>query len=114
MALSRTNETLPLECFGLGAAAEVIYALSGERPSRDDDKTAATELCRLLGGLPLAMGQVATFITDRGCLFSEFLPLFQKLAEKVFARSRALDEYGHTVTTVWNISLEQLDTTSRS
>lgn len=108
VASRRTDRTLRLDCFDLAPAAEMIYALSGKRPSRDDDVTAAAELCRLLGGLPLALGQVATFITDRDCLFSEFLPLFKKSAEKVFARSRALDQYDHTVTTVWNISLEQL------
>lgn len=108
VASRRSNKTLRLECFPLESAAEVIYTLSGKRPSQDDDVAAAVELCGLLGGLPLAMEQVAAFIRDRESLFSEFLLIFKKSAEKVFARTRALDGYEHTVTTVWNLSLGQL------
>ncbi|QBZ58416.1 hypothetical protein PoMZ_03368, partial [Pyricularia oryzae] len=90
------KKTLRLECFALEPATEMIYALSGKRPSQEYDVTAAVELCGLLGGLPLAIEQVAAFIRDRDFLFSEFLPKLKKSAEKVFARTRAINAYEHT------------------
>ncbi|KAI7912142.1 hypothetical protein M0657_010610 [Pyricularia oryzae] len=108
VASRRSKKILRLECFALEPATEMIYALSGKRPSQECDVTAAVELCELLGGLPLAMEQVAAFIRDRDFLFSEVLPKLKKSAEKVFARTRAIDAYEHTVSTVWNLSLEQL------
>ncbi|KAH9433926.1 hypothetical protein MCOR02_005961 [Pyricularia oryzae] len=108
VASRRSKKILRLECFALEPATEMIYALSGKRPSQEYDVTAAVELCELLGGLPLAMEQVAAFIRDRDFLFSEVLPKLKKSAEKVFARTQAIDAYEHTVSTVWNLSLEQL------
>ncbi|KAG9253974.1 uncharacterized protein F5Z01DRAFT_743372 [Emericellopsis atlantica] len=113
VASRRANKSFRLESFGLESGAEAIYALSGKQPSGEDDKAAALELCRLLGGLPLALAQVASFIADRDFSFSESMVLFNQSAEKVFARSPILDEYQHTVTTVWNLSLEQLSPQAR-
>ena len=67
----------------------------------------------IVSGLPLAMEQVAAFMRDRDFLFSEVLPKLKKSADKVFARTRALDAYEHTVTTVWNLSLEHLSEQAR-
>lgn len=108
VASRRATNLLPLECFSDAPGAEVLYSLSGRQPTNDADAAAAAEVSQLLGGLPLAIVQVSAFIRDRNCLYTEFLTLFHKSAQKVFARSQVPGEYGYTVETAWNMSLERL------
>lgn len=99
---------MELECFGGDSGSRVLYSLTGKQPITDDDAVAAAEITRLLGGLPLAMVQVSTFITDRNCLYEEFLTLYKKSAERILTRSQTPSEYDYTSLTTWNMSLEKL------
>ncbi|KAK7743150.1 hypothetical protein SLS53_004235 [Cytospora paraplurivora] len=108
VASRRSTNLLHLECFSNTPGAEVLCLLSGRQPTNDADVAAAAEITQLLGGLPLAIIQVSAFIRDRNCLYTEFLTLFHKSAQKVFARSKVPGEYGYTVETAWNMSIERL------
>ncbi len=66
-AAARAKHLLHLNCFAGDAGAEVLYSLVGRRPTAEgngddeeagEDAAAAAEVCRLLGGLPLAMVRV--------------------------------------------------------
>ncbi|KXX82641.1 putative disease resistance protein RDL6 [Madurella mycetomatis] len=107
-ASRRTTDTLSLDSFTPDIRVDVLGSLTGMKPTDDEEKAAATEICRLVGGLPLAMVQISGFIRDRGYSYSEFLAIYQKSADRVFAKSERPVEYDHTLLTTWEISLQKL------
>jgi hypothetical protein len=108
VATKRSNESIHLEPFAAQLGPEALYALTGFKGADDEDTAAAAEMCRLLGGLPLAIVQVSEFIRDRGSSYTEFLTLYQKSSAKILARGEVPLEYNHTLSTVWELSLNNL------
>src|SRR5271154_3018649 len=97
-----------LEPFAAQRGPEALYALTGFEGANEEDTAAAEEICRLLGGLPLAIGQISDFIRDRGSSYTEFVALYQKSSTKIIARGEVPLEYNHTLSTVWELSLQSL------
>jgi hypothetical protein len=113
IASGRATNILHLDCFAEETAVEVLAELTGQALS-DEDAGAAKEICHLLGCFPLAMVQMSAFIRNRGCNFGEFLVLFKEFASKLIPRLEPVVEYDHTLSTVWNLSLESLPPNSRN
>ncbi|PGH07405.1 hypothetical protein AJ79_06307 [Helicocarpus griseus UAMH5409] len=88
--------------------------MTGLRPSRESDVAAAREIFRLLGDLPLAMVRISEFMNDRSYSYEEFLPVYKKLAKRIYASSVPPMQYGHTLDTVWEASFERLSTESKT
>jgi hypothetical protein len=109
-AAGRVTTTMALGSFSAEAGKDVLRSLTGLDPADEEEETAAGEICRLVGGLPLAMVQISNFIRDRGYSYGEFLRMYEKSAEKIFARSEPPVEYDHTLLTTWEISLQRLST----
>ncbi|KAJ6447148.1 coxI translation protein CYA5 [Purpureocillium lavendulum] len=109
----RSTKILQLDCFDDDGGREVLFSLTGSPPSDENDMMAASELCRLLGGLPLAMDHLSSFMVDRGCSYPELLELYRRSAQKILAKARAPLEYTYTSTTTWDMSLEKLSTDAR-
>lgn len=114
LAAKRATDVMHLRCFSTETGVDVLYSLTGLQPSSDSEAAAAKELFHLLGVLPLAMVQISEFINDRGYSYEELLPVYQKSANRIFARSGAPVQYEHTLDTVWNVSFECLSTESRA
>jgi predicted ATPase len=108
VAAKRSNEIMHLEPFAAQLGPEALYALTGFEGVDDEDTATAEEICRLLGGLPLAIVQVSEFIRDRASSYKEFLALYQKSSAKILARGEVPLEYNHTLSTVWELSLHNL------
>lgn len=108
VAAKRAMDIMHLQPFQGEIANSVLYAMTGMGTSGEEETAAATEVCRLLGGLPLAFTQIGAFMRDRGCSYQEFLHLYKKSAEKIFRRSEAPPEYGQSLLTAWNMSLQKL------
>ncbi len=89
-------------------ALEALDSLTGVDSNNNEDSTAAKDICQLLGGLPLAIVQMSGFICDRGYSYEEFLPIYRKSAAKIHAREERPVEYNHTLSTVWDLSLQNL------
>lgn len=109
-ASRRTTETLHLKSFTHDTAKDALEALVGRKPGNDEEEGAMREICRLVGGLPLAMAQISDFICGRDYSYREFLSVYEKSAEKVFAKSDRPVEYDHTLLTTYDISLQKLST----
>jgi len=109
-AAGRVTATIALSPFHAEEGREVLQSLTGMKPAGDEEETAAREVCRLVDGLPLAMVQISNFIRDRGYSYGEFLRMYEKSAEKIFAKSEPPVEYNHTLLTTWEISLQSLST----
>jgi len=107
-ASKRASNTLALQSFSTETGKAVLESLTSLKPADQDDEAAAQEVCQLLGGLPLAMVHISDFIRDRGYSYTEFLRIYKKSAEKIFAKSEKPVEYDDTVFTTWDISLQKL------
>jgi hypothetical protein len=88
VAAKRSNDIMHLEPFAAHLGPGALYALTGFEGVKGEDKAAAEELCRLLGGLPLAILQVSDFIRDRASSYTEFVALYQKSSAKILAEAR--------------------------
>lgn len=113
LATKRAAEVMHLQCFAAERCVDVLYSLTGLQPSSESDAAAAQELVRLLDGFPLAMVQIGEFINNRGCSYEELLPIYKKSAGKIFARTGAPVQYGHTLATVWDDAFQRLPCESR-
>ncbi|KAH0545465.1 hypothetical protein FGG08_000466 [Glutinoglossum americanum] len=114
MASRHATDIMNLESFTTETGLEALYSLTGARPTADGDSAlAAKDICRLLGGLPLALVQISEFIRDRSYSYEEFLPIYQSSAAKVLARGKTPIEYNHTLSTVWDLSLQKLPQESK-
>lgn len=105
VASKRATEVMHLECFSMEKALEALNSLTG---LDQKDSVAANDICQLLGGLPLAIVQMSEYIRDRGCSYEEFLRIYRKSASKIHAKGETPMEYNHTLSTVWDISLQNL------
>jgi len=108
VAAKRSNDIMHLEPFAAQLGPDALYALTGFGGDDDEDIASAEEICRLLGGLPLAIIQVSEFIRDRASSYTEFLALYQRSSAKILARGEVPLEYNHTLSTVWELSLHNL------
>ncbi len=68
----------------------------------------AIAINRALGGLPLALNQMGSFISQRKVSLEDFLPLYERNSAKIDARKSRLTHYEHTLSTVWEMSLSKL------
>src|SRR5450432_195555 len=66
------------------------------------NKQEATELASRLGGLPLAITQIASMIGRRDLTFKEFLDIYEEEESKMELLTYQ-DKYGHTLWAVWGL-----------
>ena len=99
-----------VECLTIENAAHLLRKLTSsiETPNKIHDSLA---LSRRLGGLPLAISQVAALILRRNMSYKEFLKYYEEEAHiSEIVRDHPglkLDHYNHTLFTTW--ALEGLD-----
>lgn len=76
------------------------------------DAKHALAISRTFGGLPLALAQVAGFITQRRLALKDFLPLYERYSSRVDSRKNPGSDYEHTLSTVWDMSFQKLTETN--
>lgn len=102
---ARTTKGIDLNPLGSQDASKILFDLSGLY-SIPENIVEALALANRLGGLPLAITQVATMIRSRDLTFQEFLELFEE-EESRHDIIRDEGAYGHTLSTIF--PLERLD-----
>jgi hypothetical protein len=107
-AHSLTSAGLNLQPFDDSVGADVLLQLIGHEKLAPADITEAESISHALGGLPLALDQIAGFITQRCLLLQDFLPLYERNAAKIDSRKIGLNDYSHTLSTVWEMTLANL------
>lgn len=108
LASQRTSNILHLDSFGPEAGRRALSTLTGLSAETEAESAALSNICRVLGGLPLAMVQVSQFIRQRGLSYEEFFRMYEKSASKIHWRGETPQEYNHTLSTVWAMSLNKL------
>ena len=107
-AFGTSAETIHVLPFDEETSVEAFLGLIGRDRNSRSDRDAAREISRELGGLPLAINQISGFIVQQKLALKDFLPLYRKNASKIDARKLKRGDYGHTLSTVWELSLAQL------
>lgn len=94
--------------------SEVLLNLLGLESSSSANREKAKAVTETLGGLPLALSQISGFIVQRKLPLQDFLPLYQRHAAKIDARKTGVDDYEHTLSTVWEMSMTKLSRDSQA
>lgn len=109
--------TLDLEPFDRKEAADLLRQLTpGIDHTLPQNVQASLDIAERLGGLPLAITQIAAFITKRDKSLPEFVAFYDRYSVEKLANDRALRsrgaQYKHSIFTVW--ALEGLSSNSWS
>lgn len=76
----------------------------------EEERVAATELVRELGGLPLALDQAGAYMEECQCSFVEYLQLYRKQRIALLAkRGGIVDDHPAPVATTWSISFYEVE-----
>lgn len=102
------TSALFLQPFDNDTAASVLLELVGLDNGTDSKIDTTKEIAHALGGLPLALDQIAGFIRQRKIRLQDFLPLYERNASKINARKTGFSDYPHTLETVWEMTLATL------
>jgi hypothetical protein len=114
VTIRRTTKTIHLKSFEPGEAPNILCEMTGIQPTNEEDTKAAQEICQLIGGLPLAMVHMSSFIQDRGYSYGEFLGFYKKHAEKIFVKNQSQVDYDYTLNTVWDLAIQSLSPNARA
>jgi tetratricopeptide (TPR) repeat protein/DNA-binding XRE family transcriptional regulator len=78
--------------------------------ARAADRSAAENIVREMGGLPLAIVQAGAYIEETGCSLADYLRLYATHRKDLLARrSRLILDYSETVDTTWSLSFQQVE-----
>ncbi|KAF2280328.1 uncharacterized protein EI97DRAFT_447867 [Westerdykella ornata] len=95
--------------FDAAEGSEVLLNLVGLDSTSKLNREKAVEIMDTLGGLPLALTQIGGFIVQRRLPLRDFLPLYERNASEIDARKTSISDYEHTLSTVWEKSMRELE-----
>lgn len=107
-ASSLASHGLDLQPFDADTGALILLQLLGIEAPSDVQKSEGRKIASLLGGLPLALDQIAGFITQRKMRLQDFLPMYERNSAKIDARNHGFSDYPHTLATVFDMNLSNL------
>ncbi|RSL89554.1 hypothetical protein CEP51_001172 [Fusarium floridanum] len=98
--------------------ASMIQLLLENEVSDAQDRHLVEEMAKALGGLPLALAQMAGYLRTNHVTVREFLGNYNnsEYARRLFGRPASLDHEQHqqTLETVWRLSLEKLSADAKT
>jgi hypothetical protein len=97
--------------FDAEEGAKFLLHMAPNRKRIDDELEASKEVAKLLGGLPLALNQMAALINARNCSIKEFQALYAKYDRQLHKQKKSGWKYlgyQHSINTVWEISFKTL------
>jgi tetratricopeptide (TPR) repeat protein len=68
----------------------------------------AASLAKATGYLPLALEHAAAYMEAAGCTAADYLALFERERERLWAKVKPPDQYHATITTSWEMAFERL------
>ncbi|KAI0115622.1 hypothetical protein GGR51DRAFT_503594 [Nemania sp. FL0031] len=115
--------TLPIDTglevneFGVNEGAEFLLHMAPRRRRIDGEEDAARQVASELGGLPLAINQMAALINARNCTITEFGTMYAKYEHRLHKQRKngwKYLGYEHGLDTVWELSFENLGEEARA
>jgi hypothetical protein len=107
-AYNPASSGLHIQPFDDKTGSEALLHRIGLDKNSESNKKEAAAITRALGGLPLALTQIGGFISQRRIPLRDFLPLYERNAAKIDSRKTGINDYEHTLSTVWAMSLANL------
>ena len=108
MAFSKAADGFQIQPFGNTEGADMLLKLTHLDPHSSSNQELGKAIAHALGGLPLALNQIAGFINQRKIPLRDFLPLYQRNADRIDAKKTGITDYEHSLGTVWEMSLKGL------
>lgn len=100
---------LNLQPFNEETSAKILLQLLHIETPDQSQEDEARKISRTLGGLPLALDQISSFITQRRLRIQNFLPMYERNSDRIKSRSRNFIGYPHSLGTVFELTLQYLD-----
>ena len=100
------HSSISLESFDQSEATDFLLKLT-RREKEADEKASGKEIVEVLGGLPLAITQMAGTIARNDLSFTEFLSMYGKesahaqLFKAQVGQLKSRTQYDHTIASVW-------------
>lgn len=91
---------------------QMLLTALESKDSTVEERESGRALSRAFGGLPLALTQIAGFVKQRKMALEAFLPLYEKYPDKIDSRKAPGTDYEHALSTVWDVSLQKLTTST--
>lgn len=108
LARELADSTLPISPLDTSEGAQLLLRIVGQDSKLDTLLETAKDISAALGGLPLALAQIGRFIAQRKLPIQGFLALYERHRGRVDKHRDVNDDYGHTLSTVWQMSLDSL------
>lgn len=115
--------TLPIDFglevneFNVDEGAEFLIQMAPKRRTVAGESTAARDVAAELGGLPLALNQMAALVNARGCSIQDFNALYTKHQRRLHKERKSGWKYlgyEHALDTVWELSFTNLGEEARA
>lgn len=75
-----------------------------------DDEAKARQICKELGGLPLALDQAGAYIEETQCSLIDYQSLYHEQGEEILkVRREFANDYPKSVATTWTLSFRQVE-----
>ena len=100
-------QSMQIQPFTKEVGAAVLLRLLKRQAASSDESREVEEIIQVLGGLPLALNQMAGFMSQQRLSAKDFIPLYQRNSAKIDAR-KVKGSNEHTLSTLWEVSLTQL------
>ena len=108
---------LEVEEFGVDQAAGFLLQMTPNRRRRDRETESAKDIALQLGGLPLALNQMAAVINAQSPSLKEFDDMYNKHDQRLHKQSKSGSKYlgyKYSLDTVWELSFEDLSNDARA
>ncbi|KAL8690231.1 MAG: hypothetical protein Q9224_004454, partial [Gallowayella concinna] len=106
------DQGLEITDFEIDDGARFVLHLLQKRQGTPEEKTAATELSKLLHGYALAISQMTAYMNARTMPIKDFLSVYKKYPKKLHRERKEgwkYIGYNYALDTVWDISFSALD-----
>jgi hypothetical protein len=105
------DDGLEVHEFNVEDGARFLLAMAHKRKRTSDEAEASQEVAKQLGGLPLALNQMAALINARNCSIREFQAMHAKYEQRLHKQRKSGWKYlgnQHSLDTVWEMSFQNL------
>ena len=107
-SLHPASQGIYVNVFDARMGTEALQRLLGPSYVYTNNVPLIAELNKLLGGLPLALNQMSSYIRQQKMGLKDFLVLYQNNQDRLHERRPAAFDYQHTIGTVWELTLQKL------
>lgn len=109
VAFEKAADAFQVEPFNDTEGSDILLRLTHLDTQSITNQDLSKAIAHTLGGLPLALSQIGGFINQRKIPLKDFLPLYRRNASKIDTKKTGITDYEHSLSTVWEMSLKNLD-----